>query len=179
MAEFTHKPVEIYGKQTTGTATAILVDSSGKLSLSEALTTVIGDINDITGTISELSGKQHTSTIPVTFATSSTIITVNGGVSYAMSQKNFIFTAAQASTAIWTASAGKRFTITDLIISASTSLDLTLIDNTSTLITFYFDNRGGAVSNFNTPIQSSTITGALRVTTTASTCSILVTGYEA
>lgn len=111
--------------------------------------------------------------------TGSTIQSLYAGPGYTISNKYVIWNAAQSSTAIWTAAASKRWHITDLIISASTSCDVTLIDDTSTLTTLYFDNRGGAVSNFCTPIQATGTTTSLRVTTTASTCSMLLTGYEA
>jgi hypothetical protein len=111
-------------------------------------------------------------------ATSSTIQSLDAGAGYTEITKYYQFFSAQSSTAIWIPASGKRWVITDLNISTSTNSDITLIDGTSTLITFYFETRGGAVSNYRTPIVSSAVNNILKITTTASSCSILLSGYE-
>jgi len=141
----------------------------------------ITTVSSVTSTIGAAVVFPTTSTLgaAVTIPTSSTIIAKLGEAAYTSTAIYYQYVASTALATIWTPAAGKRFNITDLMISTSTSSDITLIDNTNTISIFYFDNRGGLVSNLRSPYVSSSITASLRVATTTSTVSIFVNGFEA
>jgi hypothetical protein len=128
-----------------------------------------------------------TATIPVSFsvgstinfAITSTVQNLYAGVGYTPVSKYVVFTAATALASVWIPTLTKKWYMSDLIISASTSSDVTLIDTTATLVTFTFDNRGGAVSNFRTPLVSALTNGTLKIATSAGSCSFLASGWEA
>jgi len=151
-----------------------------EVKLTAAPTITIGDINDITGTITDKTGwvLSTTSTVPVSFATTSTVQALNSGVGYTPIKKNARFTVAQSSTIFWQPASGKKWYLTDLIISSLNAVTIDLIDTTSTLTTLYFAANGGLSSNFKTPLVASATNGTLLVTTTAATLSILASGYE-
>lgn len=99
------------------------------------------------------------------------------GVSYTTIRRSFEFTTS-ASTVIWAPSTGKRWNITDIIISTTSSCTVTLLDGTSTIVRLYLAANGGMVSNFTTPLSSAGTNTNLNINTTASTTFITLLGYE-
>lgn len=89
------------------------------------------------------------------------------------------FTAAASTVAVWTPAAGKRWNLTDFVISAKNATDVALYDGTtSTKAIFYFADNGGVVMDLQTPFISTGTNTPLRISLTASTLSITTSGYE-
>ena len=83
-------------------------------------------------------------------------------------------------TAVWTPTAGKKFVITDIHISATAAGTCTLRDGTAGTVFWIgsFAANGGMVSNLQTPIQSATANNVLTAQASAITQYILICGYE-
>ena len=80
---------------------------------------------------------------------------------------------------LWVPASGKKFVITDIIASADTAMTLTFADGVTTIIEVYLAANGGFVSNFQTPIESTTANNNLTITASAAgNVSVTVTGYE-
>ena len=89
------------------------------------------------------------------------------------------YVAAVTSGTVWTPAGGKKFVMTDMIISTKDATSVSILDGTTKVFEAYLASNGGVVSNFKTPIQSTTANNSLHITTdTASTLSITTTGYE-
>lgn len=89
------------------------------------------------------------------------------------------YVAAVTSGTVWTPAGGKKFVMTDMIISTKDATAVSILDGTTKVFEAYLASNGGVVSNFKTPIQSTTANNSLHITTdTASTLSITTTGYE-
>ena len=142
--------------------------------------------------IKEYKGLADTSTVPVSFAATSTlgaaitgqlsgsgstIQSLQAGVGYTPVHTEKIVNVVTG-TIIWTSAAGKRINLTDLILSTSTANNITVTVDTSTVGPFYFGNYGGAISNFVTQVVSAGTAISLRLTTTAGTTSITTEGFE-
>jgi len=83
-------------------------------------------------------------------------------------------------TTIWDPTAGKKFVITDIFVSATAAGTCTLKDGTTgtTFLIASLAANGGFVSNLQTPIQSATADNNLTGTASAATQYITVCGYE-
>jgi hypothetical protein len=83
-------------------------------------------------------------------------------------------------TTVWDPTAGKKFVITDIHISATAAGTCTLRDGTAGTVFWIgsFAANGGMVSNLQTPIQSATADNSLTAQASAITQYILITGYE-
>ena len=93
--------------------------------------------------------------------------------------KNVQSADATGGVTIWTPRSGKKFVITDIIASTDTGLNLTFKDGADTITVVYLAANSTFVSNFQTPIQSTTEGNSLTVTASGSgNISITVTGYE-
>lgn len=98
--------------------------------------------------------------------------------------KDFEFTTQQTATIIWTPASGKRFVVTDLLISSTTAVGFIFFDETNAsgniIYKGNFTNQQG-ISNvsFRTPYVSNTANNHLRVTTSAAAnFSGVLHGYE-
>ena len=89
------------------------------------------------------------------------------------------YTTTVTSGTVWTPTGGKKFVMTDMLISTKDATSVSILDGTTKVFEAYLAANGGVVSNFKTPIQSTTADNSLHITTdTASTLSITTTGYE-
>jgi hypothetical protein len=140
----------------------------------------ITTVSSVTSTIGAAVVFPTTSTLgaAVTIPTSSTINNLYAGVSYTPVSKYVVYTSATALASVWIPASGKKWYMTDLIISASTVSDVTLVDTTNTLVTFTFGDNGGIVSNFRTPLVATSANGTLRIATSAGSVSFLASGWE-
>lgn len=113
-------------------------------------------IGKFTQAVSTLEGIEHTNP-PHNFG-------------YAPVHKDFEFTTVQTSTNIWTPTSGKKFVVTDLLISCGSSgpTTISLFDNTNTsgnIITkFRLPSNTVVPIQLKTPFVSSTINNILRLT---------------
>jgi len=113
-------------------------------------------------------------------ATGMDAIPVNiNGVEYTPVHKDDQQSTQQTDKALWTPASGKKFALTDLIISVDTAMTVTVKDGTATIYEFYLAANGGAVINLKTPYVSSAADNVLKYSTsTAGKISISVEGYE-
>ena len=85
-----------------------------------------------------------------------------------------------AETTLWTPSAGKKWVITDIAISGTTTMIVTLRDGLGG--TIMLNTRLTSAISFRmslvTPIMSSAIDKILTIKTSAVTCYVTITGYE-
>lgn len=83
-------------------------------------------------------------------------------------------------TTIWDPSAGTKFVITDIFVSATAAGTCTLKDGTAgtTFLIASLAANGGFVTNLVTPIQSTTADNNLTATASATTQYVSVCGYE-
>ncbi|MBA7496678.1 hypothetical protein ES702_07287 [subsurface metagenome] len=80
---------------------------------------------------------------------------------------------------IWNPTAGKKWVLSDIIISSDTALTLEFDDGTALFLKLYLSANGGAVSNFRVPIVSATADNDLTVQTSgAGNISITTSGWE-
>ncbi|TVL99575.1 MAG: hypothetical protein CV087_17605 [Candidatus Brocadia sp. WS118] len=81
---------------------------------------------------------------------------------------------------VWDPTAGKKFVITDIVVSATAAGTCTLRDGTggSTIMILSFAANGGWSSNLTSPIISATADNNLTIQASAATQYIMVTGYE-
>ena len=86
---------------------------------------------------------------------------------------------ATTATTIWNPTSGTKFVITDLIVSTDTAMSLTFNDGTNIIIRVYLTADGGFVSNFQTPIASTTTDNNFTViASVAGNISVTATGCE-
>lgn len=126
------------------------------------------------------SGTNTIGNVNIASLTSLPVFSVNkNGIAYTPISKFFTASYPSEST-VWDPTAGKKFVVTDLIVSASAAGSCILKDGTggTTLATLMFAANGGAVSNFNTPWQSASADNNLTITPSAGTQYITVNGYE-
>lgn len=83
-------------------------------------------------------------------------------------------------TTVWDPTAGTKFVITDIFVSATAAGTCTLKDGTAgtTFLIASLAANGGFVTNLQTPIQSTTADNNLTATAGAATQYVLVCGYE-
>lgn len=111
--------------------------------------------------------------------TSGTVTAEKGDTSYTKVHKDDQQTTAQTATTLWDPTGGKKFVITDIIISTDTAMTITLIDQAAVIYEFYFAANGGCVINLQTPYESTTADNILKYTTSANgKTSISIEGYE-
>ncbi len=81
---------------------------------------------------------------------------------------------------VWTPTGGKKFAITDIVVSAVAASTCTLRDGlaSNTIIRLSLAANGGWSSNFQTPIVSGAVDNVLTIEPSAPTQYILVNGYE-
>ena len=83
-------------------------------------------------------------------------------------------------TTIWTPAAGKKWVLTDLIVSATANCGITIRDNTAgaTIMTFIILANTTLPINLQTPIVSGAANRVLTAQTSAITVAITTSGYE-
>ena len=88
-------------------------------------------------------------------------------------------TTAQTNTDLWTPAGGKKFVLTDIIVSVDTAMTVTFLDEAAKIIEVYLAANGGFTHQFKTPYPSATADNDLKYTTsTDGKISITVEGYE-
>ena len=100
-------------------------------------------------------------------------------VNYTIVNKHVSSSDATSGVTIWDPTAGKKWVVTDLIISTDTAMTVTIKDGANAVMVLYLAANGGAVSNFQTPLQSSAANNNLTVTASATgNIAVTATGYE-
>ena len=85
----------------------------------------------------------------------------------------------QTNTALWTPATGKRFVLTDIVVSSDAEGTITLLDNTTVIRKYYLGANGGVVENMMSDEESAAVDSVLKVTTSAAiACYVVVKGYE-
>jgi len=107
-------------------------------------------------------------------------ITINKGEpAYTPVKKTGFYTTQQTDTILWDPTAGKKFVITDIVVSVGTAMAVHLEDGTTKIWGWDFAAKGGCVINLQTPDASSTADNNLTITMSAAgICNIKVLGYE-
>jgi len=99
-----------------------------------------------------------------------------------MIKKTYAWAGAVTGQAVWTPASGKKFVITDIILSASANCTVTLFDNTDNttnrIMKLYLTSNQVVTHNFSIPVTSSTANNVLKITTSAAGGDITVFGYE-
>lgn len=179
--------------QETANANEVVVKSGTTAVTNAGLTALNGvinsskvDVNIASGNPTTITATQSTgSNLKVeasnagTFATQNTDSVV--GATFVV--KTIDFTASATAQAVWTPAAGKKFVITDIIISTSAAGYLTLFDGTDNttlrVAKFYLGANAGACKNYRKPYVSATADNVLKYTTGSVVAgSITVSGYE-
>ena len=89
------------------------------------------------------------------------------------------YTEQQAAASLWDPTEGKKFVITDIVVSTATAGTITLLDDDTIIREYKLAANGGAVENLVTHEMSDTADNILKVTTSAALdCFIVVKGYE-
>lgn len=111
--------------------------------------------------------------------TSGNITTHKGDTAYDKVKKTGFYTTQQSDTALWAPASGKKFVITDIIVSVDTTMRVYLNDDATKIWEWHFAANGGAVINLQTPDESVAIDNVLSITMDAAgKCSIKVLGWE-
>jgi hypothetical protein len=162
----------------TGTVTAV---ASGTQTISGGVTILSSSAVTVSGTVTSIvsGGVTLVSSTILVVRQGSTAYTALGFTPtwiYAMLPSNNM-------TVVWTPAATKRFNITDITLSNKSASSITVTQDsaaTVTLMKLELYDRGGWVSNFQTPIIASQTNHALVVQTsvTGTNSWILVNGYE-
>lgn len=154
----------------TGTVTSIV--SGGVTLLSASQITVSGSVTSIV-------------TGGVTLLSSAVLTAKRDVINYVGCTPTWIYTALSSNnaTSVWIPAANKRFNITDITINCTSASTITITQDTAATITIMklkLMDRGGWVSNLQTPVIASTTNHALVVTSTESGTNsfIFVSGYE-
>jgi len=97
--------------------------------------------------------------------------------------KTVDFSASETAQAIWTPASGKKFVITDIIISCSAAGTITVFDNTDNaanrVVKGYFAANGGLTHPYSKVFVSATANNVLKYTTGSGIAgSLTVWGYE-
>jgi len=97
-------------------------------------------------------------------------------------KKAYDWTGAVTDIAIWTPSSGKKFVVTDIVISCTAACVVTLYDSTDDLtgrlLKGSFAQYGGMVVNLAKPYVSAAANNVLKITTGATGGYLMVKGYE-
>jgi len=108
-----------------------------------------------------------------------TVTTEKGDTSYTKVKKTGFYSTQQSDTTLWTPAAGKKFVITDIIVSVDTAMRIYLNDDATKIWEWHLAANGGCVINLQTPDESAAINNTLSITMDATgKCSIKVLGYE-
>ena len=103
-------------------------------------------------------------------------------ISKTLIKKTYDWAGLVTAQTVWDPTGGKKFVITNIIISCSAACTVTIFDQTddttNRILKGYFAANGGLVSNFSQPIISSTADNILKITTSAAGGSLTVFGYE-
>jgi hypothetical protein len=83
-------------------------------------------------------------------------------------------------TTVWDPTAGKKFIVTDIVVSATANAGVTIRDGTAgaTILAFVILANTTIPTNFQTPIMSAAADNNLTAQTSATTVAITVSGYE-
>lgn len=157
-------------KDRTITGSVIVVQ--GNPALLNATVTQLAKDRTITGTATVTQvAKDRTVT--------GTVTTNKGDTEYTKVRKYGKYTTAQTDTVLWPPASGKKFVITDIMVSTDTAMEIIVKDGATEFMGWDFDAKGGAVGNFQTPIESTTADNDLTITTsTDGKVKITVLGYE-
>jgi len=110
---------------------------------------------------------------------SGAVTTNKGDTGYTKVHKDVQTATSQSFATLWDPTAGKKFVITDIIISVDTAMTVMLSDVTTLIFQFFFAANGGCVINLQTPYESTAADNILKYTNTvAGNISITVEGYE-
>lgn len=98
----------------------------------------------------------------------------------AAANKNANYLGAQSGAALWIASAGKKAVLMGIYVSSTLEVNLSLVEGTSTILPIsYFAQHGGAMISQGFPLYKTANTaGTIKITSSASTFSVMLTGYE-
>jgi hypothetical protein len=103
-------------------------------------------------------------------------------VNYTKIRKYYANTGAVTDGIIWSPTAGKKWVITDIIMTISAAATVTLEDALTTgdsvVLAGDFGANGGISTNLQTPIESEEADADLTITTTDGNVKITVSGYE-
>lgn len=100
-------------------------------------------------------------------------------INYTTIHKSGDYSTAQTDTNLWTPTSGKKFVITDIIISTDTSMTVTLKDDTTTIRKYYLQANTTIVENLHTPYTSIAADNILKITSSAAgNHYISIQGYE-
>jgi|GEM_PF-3479447 len=155
-------------KQDTGNTFLNNIDTKvGEVSATPTANTILARLKDLLTGIVLAAGTNVIGAVKTDIVNYTTI-------------RKYVALTETAETAVWTPTAGKKFVITDIHISADAAGTCTLRDGTAgtTFMTFSFAANGGCVSNLRTPIESAAVDNVLTAQASAITQYILVTGYE-
>lgn len=94
--------------------------------------------------------------------------------------KNDRQTTGKASVILWTPTSGKKFVITDIVISVEKAGTFTVKDGSAIIDEYYFADNGGCVKNLTFPYISEKVNNTLNYSSLgmAGKTSISVDGYE-
>ncbi len=94
--------------------------------------------------------------------------------------RKYVVLSTTGETALWTPTAGKKFVITDMVLSSSATASVTLRDGTAgtTIGMFRLSATVGLPVNLMTPIVSAAADRVLTAQTSAITGYIFISGYE-
>lgn len=107
------------------------------------------------------------------------VTALKGKPAYTPVKKKGFYTTQQSDQPLWTPATGKKFVITDIIVSVGVAMRVYLQDDASKMWEWMFAANGGAVINLETPDESAAVNNVLSITTSAEgRCSIKVLGYE-
>ncbi len=134
-----------------------------------------------------VTGTFYQGTQPVSIATAPALVTstaIIGAVkrdivNYTKVWK-YVALSGTGETTIWDPTGGKKFVVTDIIVSAAAEGTCTLRDGTagSTIFIASLAEFGGFSTNFQTPVQSATADNILTAQASVATQYVFVSGYE-
>lgn len=97
-------------------------------------------------------------------------------------KKTYDWTGAVTAQAVWTPSSGKKFVLTDMYVSVTADLTLTIFDNTddttNRIMKLSLKASSGFIDNRSKPFMSLAANNVLKITTSATGGYITVCGYE-
>ena len=115
----------------------------------------------------------------MTVDTQGRVSTKNRPGPYAPVRKTGDYTTTQTAVALWTPATGKKFVLTDIVVSTATAGGITLLDSATIIREYKFIANGGAVENMRTEEPSGAVGNVLKVTTSGNLdCFIVVKGWE-
>ncbi len=160
---------------TAGTASTDVITVQGIASM----TPIKVDISATSANTTAIKVDNSAVTQPV----SGSVTATDSVVSATLVHHAVDFTAGQTAQAVWTPASGKKFVITDMIISLTAAGTITVFDNTDStanrVAKGYFTANGGLDHSCSKPFKSSTNDYVLKYTTDLTAAgSLVVWGYE-